>query len=472
MSLPRNGAVGAPVRPDPPQLPVDAEADLTSPARKRQRRLFSGIAATVVCRGIAVVTPIVLVPVTLADLGPELYGLWTAVGALTAMAAFADLGLGNGLMTKLAPCYATGDAERARRYVSSAYLLLIGIAAVALLCLWSVSPLVPWHALFGVPEEGAGRHAAPIALACLTAFVVNIPLSLVVRVQFAYQQVAQSNLWQAFGALLALPLVLTAVHLELPPAGVVAAMAAGPALTNALTSCWVYGRALRQIRPGVRAADRTIARELLGLGGLFLLLTVVMSVASNVDALVIAHVRELSTVTEFAVAARLFAQLGILISLVNVPLWPANGDALARGELAWVRRTTRRMTLASSITALVLGSCLVAAGGPLLAAWVGIRIDGGVGLLVGLAVWWLLLAAMSPAFMVQNAAGVLRPQLIGWTAYLILSIPLKWYGASVIGVAAVPFAGVAAYLLTVVPGAVYGYRAVYAAHTRKRGAQK
>ncbi|MER7333106.1 oligosaccharide flippase family protein [Micromonospora sp. NPDC000119] len=403
----------------------------------------------------------------LTELGPELYGLWAAIGALTAMAAFADLGLGNGLMTKLAPCYATGDVARARRYVSSAYVLLAGIAVLILLCLWSSSSLVPWAGLFGADGDPAGSEAEPFVLACLTAFVVNVPLSLVVRVQFAYQQVAQSNLWQALGGLCALPLVLLAVHLDLPPVGVVTASVAGPVLTNLLTSCWVYGRALPQLRPRLRAADRGEARELLALGGLFLLLTIVMSVASNADALVIAHVLRMRDVTDFAVSARLFAQLGILVSLVNVPLWAANGEALARGEIDWVRRTSRRMTILSSSMAVGLGGGLVLVGGPLIEAWAGVRLDEGGLLLAGLAGWWVLLAAMSPCFMVQNAAGVVRPQLLGWTLYLVVSIPLKWYAAGRYGVAAVPIAGTLVYLLTVVPGALYGYRAVFKTHAAR-----
>ncbi|SCL73990.1 Membrane protein involved in the export of O-antigen and teichoic acid [Micromonospora peucetia] len=454
MSLSREVATS--VRAEPPLTTADTDV---LPARDRQRRLLTGMAATVLCRAVGVVTPLVLIPVMLAELGPNLYGLWAAVGALTAMAAFADLGLGNGLMTRLAPCFATGDTARARRYVSSAYVLLTGIAVLILLCLWSASPLVPWSGLIGA-DGPAGAEAEPFMLACLTAFVVNVPLSLVVRVQFAYQQVAQSNLWQALGGLSAVPLVLLAVHVDMPPVGVVTASVTGPVLTNLLTSCWVYGRALPQLRPRLRAADRGEARELVALGGLFFLLTIVMSVANNADSLLIAHVLQMRDVTDFAVAARLFAQVGILVSLVNVPLWTANGDALARGEIDWVRRTSRRMTIVSSSMAVVLGGGLVFAGGPLLGAWAGIRLEGGGLLLAGLACWWVLLAAMSPCFMVQNAAGVIRPQLLGWTAYLAVSIPLKWYAAGRYGVAAVPITGALVYLLTVVPGALHGYRAV------------
>ena len=70
-----------------------------------------------------------------------------------------------------------------------------------------------------------------------------------------------------------------------------------------------------------------------------------MALAMNADYLVIAHVLGPESVTTFSVPARLFAQLGLLVSLVNLPLWPANGEALARGDVAWVRRITARMTL-------------------------------------------------------------------------------------------------------------------------------
>ena len=45
------------------------------------------------------------------------------------------------------------------------------------------------------------------------------------------------------------------------------------------------------------------------------------------------------------------------------------------------------------------------------------------------------MASLSPLFMVQNAAGVIRPQLVGWRRYAILSIPEKAYAAAKILVA-------------------------------------
>jgi O-antigen/teichoic acid export membrane protein len=421
----------------------------------RSRRLVSGIVTAVASRGVGALAPLLLVPLTLSYLGTELYGLWMAATALTSMALFADLGLGNGLMTKLAPCYASGDTATARRFIATAYAALTVVAVGLCALLWAVSDVVPWASMFNTADAGAART---VALVCLTAFLVNIPLALVQRVQYAYQQVAQSNMWQATGSLWSVVLVVAAVQAELSPTLVVAAAVAGPVLGNALNTAWAFGRQSRFLAPRPGDVDVASAGGLLRLGGQFFVLSIVTSLSLNVDNLVIAHVLGLGAVTEYSVPARLFTALGLLVTLVNLPLWPANGEALARGDVAWVRAVTRRMTLASGCAVLLPAVVLVLAGDLVLDVWVGGSVDTSPWLLVGLACWWLLLATASPRFMVQNAAGLVRPQLTGWVAFLVLSLPAKWVAAQHLGVAGIAFAGAAVYLVTVWPAADRGYR--------------
>ncbi|MFG1951491.1 lipopolysaccharide biosynthesis protein [Micromonospora sp. NPDC048830] len=449
------GAVRVPAAPPAPDRPAGPPGDAGA---SRSRRLATGILTAVLSRGVGQVVPLVLIPVTLSYLGPQRYGLWMSVVALTAMAAFADLGLGTGLMTKLAGCYATGDTARARSYVSTAYCLLGTLAAVACALLWSVSPVVPWSAVFNVTDELTPAETRAMVLVWLTAFVVNIPLSLVNRVQYAYQQVGQSNVWLAVGSLVTLPLVLLVVGAGLPPVAVVAVMAAAPLLVTVVNTVWVYWWRMPQLRPRPSAVDRRLAGGLLRISGLFFAVTIVMAVANNVDNLIIAHTLGLASTTAFAIPAKLMMQLGGLMVMVNMPLWAANGEALARGDVAWVRRTARRMTLLSIVSILLPSTALVAFGDRLFAAWLPYPLGGDRWLLVGLALWWLLLSGFSPLMMVQNAAGVVRPQLVGLVVYLGLSVPGKWYGATAYGLTAIPFVGVACYAFTVLPAGLLGYR--------------
>ncbi|WP_433131796.1 hypothetical protein ACQPWW_11280 [Micromonospora sp. CA-240977] len=114
-----------------------------------------------------------------------------------------------------------------------------------------------------------------------------------------------------------------------------------------LTALWFFGWQKPRIRPTPRAVQARAAVELTRLSGLFFVLTVIIAFATNADTLIIAHALGLSAVAGYVVPAKLLSQLGQLVVLVNVPLWPANGEALAHGQVDWVRRTTRRMTVLS-----------------------------------------------------------------------------------------------------------------------------
>ncbi|WP_406076519.1 lipopolysaccharide biosynthesis protein [Micromonospora sp. NBC_00858] len=426
------------------------------PSQSRGRRLLSWIATAALSRVVSALVPLTLLPVTLSYLGTDLYGLWAAVLAVTGMVAFADLGVGLGLMTRLAPCRVDGDTDTARRYISSAYAAVCGVALPLCGLLWLFGGFIPWPLLFNA-TGAAAEDAHLVALVCLTAFLLNIPLSLVARVQYAYQQVAASNIWQAAASALSLPLALGAVFAGFPPIAVIASIAVAPLLVNIANTAWTFGRRLPHLAPRPRFIDGRGIRDLFGLGGLFFLVTLVMVLADNADPLIIAHVLGLASVTAYAVPAKLFTQLGALVTLVNQPLWPMHGEALARGDLDWVRRTVRRMTIVSTLIALLPSTLLVIFGEELFAAWLPIPI-GNRSLLLGFACWWIVLAAISPRFMVQNAAGVVRPQLWGYLLYLPLSIIGKLYGVHWFGVSAAPYIAVVIYTITVVPAAIYGYR--------------
>ncbi len=461
----RVGGPVAGVSPAGGESAVPAEAGPVAGTPTRPSRLTSWIASALVGRVVSALVPLLLVPVVLSDIGADLYGLWMAVVAVTGMAAFADLGLGNGLLTRLAPCYASGDTTQARRYVSSAYAMVSAIALTGCVLLWLVSDAVPWRALFNVSQSAPLDDVRAISLVGLTAFLLNVPLSLIGRVQYAWQMGVRSNIWQAVGSAVSLPLTIGAVQADFSAPWVVAAAVSGPVLANVVNTCWAFARELRPLRPGLTALDPDAVRELLRIGGLFGVVTILMTLADNADNLIIAHTRGLADVTAYAVPAKLFTQLGMIVVLINQPFWPAHGTALALGRVTWVRRTARRMTLISVAVVLIPATALVACGERLFVAWLSAPY-GDRWLLLGLAAWWLTMAAVSPVFMVQNAAGVIGPQLVGYVGYLVLSVIGKWCAARWLGIAAVPYVATICFLLTAAPAAIHGYRRTLARAAR------
>lgn len=424
--------------------------------RTRNRRLWRGIATALVARGVGLIAPLVLVPLTLGYLGAPTYAIWMSAASLTAMVVFADLGLGQGLMTILTPLLVQKEVSRARDAISATYSLLTVAATAGCVVIVTTGMVLDWATVLGA--ESPGPDDTAIATACLLMFVVNVPLSLVVRVQYAAQRVGAANLWQTAGSVCSLLLAFLGVSLDLGSLVVVVAALSGPLIGNVLASLWFY-RQHPELAP--RPALGGVREQLPDLGALgvgFLTLNVVMAVASNLDVIVVSHFDAPVYVVTFAIVVRLFGQVGSLVALVNVPLWPANAEAIARGDLAWVTAATKRMTLLSVGAVTALSIPLVAAGDALFDLWTGEDLAISRLLLAGAAAWWLLLGALSPRFMVQNSVGMLTPQLVGWICFLLTSVPLKIWAVSIGESDWVPLLGSAVGLVTILPGCVVGYR--------------
>ncbi|WP_433460880.1 lipopolysaccharide biosynthesis protein [Micromonospora sp. CA-248212] len=443
----------------PPTGSTLAPGERPSAASKdRDRSVTVGIAAAMVAKGIGLGAPLVITPACFRFLGDQRYGLWIAVTALTGMAWFADLGLGNGLLTRLS--HLADDPRQQAREVSSAFATL-GVVALALLAgLVLVVPVVSWAALFNVTDPGVAAEAPALVLLCFGAFAVNIPLSLVQRVQYARGQVVQSNIWQSAGALLGMAAVLGAIAAGWRPLAVIACAVLAVPVTNLLNCVTYFWSQDRGRRPGPKHVHRATAVGLLRLGLRFFALTTMSAIALNVDSPLVANVLGATTAAHYAVVGKLFGVLSIFVGLVGMTVWPVNGAALARGEVAWVRRNTRRMVLLYGGIVGTVGVVLVGYGHRLIDLWVGgiDRAEIPVAVLVGLASWSLLIAVTSPLILVQNSIGLLRPQFVGWAAFLLLATALKVWALRRFGLAGLPVAACVAYVLTMWPAVFVGYR--------------
>ena len=194
-------------------------------------------------------------------------------------------------------------------------------------------------------------------------------------------------------------------------------------------------------------------------GSRFVLVALMMTASLALDPWIVAQTASLRDVPDYAIPFRLFAVIGSFGVLLALPLWPIHARAVASGDVKWIRRITGRMTLATTTTVALAAGAAVLAGPLLVDRW----LDDGIAfdplLWGGLAVWWVVQTATGPAFMVQNGAEALGPQLVGYSL-LLTALPAKWYVAATFGFAWMPWVGTALYLLCVVPACWVGYRRV------------
>jgi O-antigen/teichoic acid export membrane protein len=409
------------------QTPAERSMSEDWRSRERHRRVLYAAAAGLAAKVLGVGAATITIPLTLNYLGPERFGVWATISSVTVMLSFADLGIGNGLLTAVARCSGEDDRQGMRAYVSSSTFILIAMSLGLALLFAAAYHWIDWVKVFNLSSPHHAAEAGAASAVFFACLVLNIPLSVVQRVQWGLQRGFIANLFQCGGSIVSVAALLVAIHGRLTLPWLVAALSGGPVLVNAINSVTFFGAMRPDLWPRSNFFHGSFAREIVRSGILFTILQLVVAVAYASDYMVITQIAGPEAVSKYAVPERLFNLIITLLGMVLIPLWPAYGEALARGESMWVKRTLFRSLTAASIFAFTIGSVLVLAGEQIIRIWIGHHLAVPASLLIGLAVWKVLEANGNALAAFLNGAQILQPQVYMALVTAAVALSLKIY---------------------------------------------
>jgi O-antigen/teichoic acid export membrane protein len=414
-------------------------------AADRYRRIaFTGL-GTVVARGISVVTMLVSVPLCLSHLGPERGGLWMTMTALVTVANVGDLGIGNGLMTAIATAHGRGDRRLARQLFASSAAMLGGMSFFLLMLFSATHAAIHWTNVFNVTDVTLASEVGLAMIALALCILVNIPMSLVGRVQLAYQQGYFNSLWESIGNMLSLAMLLAAIKFAAGLPWLVLALAGAPLVATLLNACHLLGWHSPWLRPRRADVNWPAAAAVLRSGGLFFVLQLSVVVLQVSDALLVTHLFGPDRVPELAAPQRLFALPMMALAAVFTPLWPAYAESMVRGDGPWVRKTLARSLLLSLMVGGAAAIGLTSFGGTMLRYWVGPSIPASPSLLIALGIGLVAQAVGSALATLLNAARVVTFQIVVAALLLICKVGMSLALANWLGIAGIAWGTAIAY---------------------------
>ncbi len=424
-------------------------------AGRRVRRVTATAIASALAAVIQLAVGLVVVPLSLRYLGSEPYGLWMTVTSVTAMLAFADFGMGNGLLNAIASADGRDDDDAAVAATSSAAVLLTAVALV-LGALFLISyPFVGWERLVNASRPMAGQARAVVAVTILCA-IASLPLGITQRVQMGYQEGFVNGAWSAVGSILGLVALVFAIESRATLPWLVLCLSGAPMVALAANGVVLFGYRRPRLRPRWRAASRNTMQHLFGAGSLFFAIQLAGAVGYQLPVLAIARLMGPAEVTNFAVPLRLFMVMPAFMGFFLTPLWPAYREALARGDVAWVRHAVG-VTVAWCVAInMAWGLALIFGGPTILRWWVGPHVSAPAGLRIGLALWAAFTGLGGPFAMFLNGAGALRFQAACAWSMAVASVVLAFVLIPLVGVTGAAFAMVLAQAACIlIPSAFY-----------------
>jgi O-antigen/teichoic acid export membrane protein len=430
--------------------------------RRRERHKLIALAAlsSLAARGINVISVLITIPLTLSYLGAERFGIWATLSSLALVLSFTDFGIGNSVVTAVAHHSGSDDNAELVRQISGAYLVLGVVTAALLLLLALTGPMVDWAAILAARSPLAVREAGPAAMTFLALTALAIPLTLIYRVLTGLQLGWQANIWQAAGNLATLAAVVAATQLEAGLQSLVLAFAGTPLIFGLICTLHILLRRRPDLLPRWRTIDGQSLRWLTSSGFLFLVLQICAVVGFQTNSLVIAQILGPEAVAEYAVVDRMFAITGMFLLILLAPLWPAYGEAAARGDREWLRRTFWRSFYLSIGLSAFLSLILVVAGQQLLRWWVGPAIGAPLALLAAFALWRVLEAGGTAAAMLLNGTNHMTVQVLAAVLFASASIVLRIFWTEELGTTGTVLGIVVAYLVFTVPVVGFAVRKV------------
>ena len=419
-------------------------------SHERYRRMALTSIAAFGSRGTSLLASLISIPLTYRYLGPERYGLWMVLTSLIAVMAFADLGIGNGVINCVAEAHGKGDRILTREYVTSAFILLLGIAGILATTGAMAYPFIPWMRLFNVKSAAVASEGATGFLVLYYWFVVNIPLGVVTRVQAGLQEGYWSNLIGAGGNFLSLFGLALVVIFRGDLAWLVFASTFGSIVALTLNG-WLLFRNHRWLIPTLHAFRKNSARKIFKLGLMFFVLQCGVAIGYSSDNIVITQVLGVSAVAVYAVPQKLFSFVSMLVAMGMGPIWPAYGEAISRGDVAWVGRVFWRSLRVIFLLAVPTCTFLVLTGPWIIRTAMGKTLQVPISLLITLGIWGIVVAMSIPASMLLNGAGAMKVQAIVTSVSSLANLALSIFLTRRLGVIGVCLGSTITQLTIVTP---------------------
>ncbi len=404
-----------------------AEKLLSGPMKGVLGIMRRNLGAAVGLKLLSMVLQFSLFPMLIHELGKAEYGVWVVLQSTIFWFTLLDLGVGMGLRNKLIESLNLDQSQRARGYLSSA---MVGQALV-----WIGASLCVGFILFGLGIEWSQWFRSTtsdqaLAVAIFLSFIAlawNQCLGVTNAILIAKHWNGLTSVVSVSATLAMLFYVIAARRLEwelsLPRLALVNLM------TYVVAHClqaWYVFRRCPELFPRFSEYRFGVYREVLLLGGQFLVLELTYLLIFMTDRMIALRYLGPEVATEYDIVLRFVGLVTTGYSMVIGPMWSLAGASWAKRDLVGLRML-RRIVLWVMIPFWIGAVVLALVMNELIRRWIDptISLDRSMLVLVVIYAWTVIWCGAHASLL--NGIGRVREQMICGVLACFINVPLAIY---------------------------------------------
>lgn len=389
------------------------------------RVIVRSSAISFVAKALTVLAGLVTMPLVYNALDKYQFGVYATLTSIIAWIDLFDFGITQGLRNRLTEARADGDVLKARKYISTSYILLFLIAFFLLVIYCSLYKVFNWQAILNATD--IERPVLDnLALIVIVSFLVRFVASVINKIYYAFQKSYLVDVTQLIGKIVYLIcVVMLTVSKDITLFNVAVIQSTISAAVPIIAAIYFFLFSEKAYTPSFKLIDFGITGQIMGLGWQFFVISLSLLVIHSGNNLLISQFVDPASVSSYSLSYQLFSYVLLAYTIIITPLWSAYTEAWRKGNVSWIVKTMGRIKKIFLLFA--VGCAVVVLFTPVIfRLWIGEKADVPIVMAAAVAVMILLDMWIRIYDFLINGVGKIRIQMIINIVMACLNIPLAY----------------------------------------------
>lgn len=283
------------------------------------------------------------IPMVFNFLGTKDYGVWVTIFSIVNVIIYLDGGITNGLKTSLAENLSNKEYEKAKTYVSSAYIIIIFISVLLYILGLTILYYINLQDL--LKTEVDQQYLQSIFFIVLTTGTVGAVLNLYKSLFYANQQSSIVELSMLINQMAIFVILLIFIKYFRSSIQYVAIIYGISAISTGVFFSYLFFKRNLEILPSFNFFNKETSKKLIKLSLEFFMIQLSMLVIFSTDNIIVSTLLGSEEVAKYDVVFKFFQFFITFSVIIQDPFWAMYSDAYHRRDFSWINKTLKKWNL-------------------------------------------------------------------------------------------------------------------------------